>query len=139
MPLRLTFRCRTEQIVRASQQVIEWRGKPRSIRCDNGPEYISHKLDAWADKQAVKLEFIQPVKPQQNAYVERFNRIVRYDRLNHFIFLEIEEVQTEATKWMWTYNNERHNMAIGGITPRQKLSRAMARDNLKSKTRKILL
>ena len=126
LAIEVDFSLPTERVVRTLQQVIEWRGKPKSIRCDNGPEYISHKLDAWAEKQAIKLEFIQPGKPQQNAYVERFNRTVRYDWLNQFIFSEIEEVQTEATKWMWTYNNERPNMAIGGITPRQKLSHAMA-------------
>ena len=124
--IEIDFSLPTERVIRTLQQVIEWRGKPKAIRCDNGPEYISHKLQAWADKQTIKLEFIQPGKPQQNAYVERFNRTVRYDWLNQFIFTEIEAVQAEATKWMWTYNNERPNMAIGGMTPRQKLSHAMA-------------
>lgn len=60
--------------------------------------------------------------PQQNAYVERYNRTVRYDWLNQYIFTTIEEVQKNATNWLWTYNNERPNMAIGGITPKQKLA-----------------
>ena len=124
--IEVDFSLPTERVIRTLQQVMEWRGKPKTIRCDNGPEYISHKLHAWADKHKIALEFIQPGKPQQNAYVERFNRTVRHDWLNQFIFTEIEEVQTEATKWMWTYNNERPNMALGGITPRQKLSHAMA-------------
>ncbi len=89
-----------------------------------GPEYISNKLKSWAEKEKVRLEYIQPGNPQQNAYVERFNRTVRYDWLSHYIFESIQEVQDYATKWLWTYNNERPNMGIGGITPMQKLRRA---------------
>ncbi len=92
------------------------------IRCDNGPEYISDRLKAWSKKHNIQLKFIQPGNPQQNAYVERFNRIVRYDLLNQYIFKEIEDVQIATTKWLWTYNNERPNMALGGITPNQKLT-----------------
>ena len=101
-------------------QIIEWRGKPCSIRCDNGPEYISGKLGAWAAKHDIELNFIQPGNPQQNAYIERYNRTVRYDWLSHYLFESIEEVQNYATEWMWSYNHERPNMALGGITPKQK-------------------
>ena len=68
--------------------------------------------------------FIQPGNPQQNAYVERFNRTVRYDWLGHHLFESIEEVQHRATNWLWTYNHERPNMGLGGITPIQKLALA---------------
>jgi putative transposase len=61
--------------------VIEWRGKPQAIRSDNGPEYISSKLLLWAEKHGIRLEHIQPGNPQQNAYVERYNRTVSYDWL----------------------------------------------------------
>jgi putative transposase len=118
----IDFSLPTERVIRALDQIIEWRGKPRAIRSDNGPEYISHKLAAWAEKYGITLLFIQPGNPQQNAYVERYNRTVRYDWLNQYIFTTIEEVQNAATKWLWTYNNERPNMAIGGITPKQKLA-----------------
>jgi len=114
------------RVIRALDRVIEWRGKPAEIRCDNGPEYISDLLKHWAERHNVVLKFIQPGNPQQNAYVERFNRTVRYDWLNQSIFSSIEEVQDAATKWLWTYNNERPNMAIGGITPAQRLALAQA-------------
>ena len=65
---------------------------------------------------------IQPGKPQQNAYVERYNRTVRYDWLAQNICDEPEEDQSDATRWLWVYNNERPNMAIGGIPPKQKLN-----------------
>ncbi len=106
----------------ALEQIIEWRGKPKAIRCDNGPEYISGALIAWAKKRKIDIRYIQPGNPQQNAYVERYNRTVRYDWLNQYLFESIAEVQDYATHWLWTYNNERPNMAIGGITPAQKLA-----------------
>ena len=94
------------------------------IRCDNGPEYISGALLAWAETRGIRIEHIQPGKPQQNAYVERYNRTVRYDWLAQYLFDSISEVQESATRWLWTYNHERPNMALGGITPMQKLKLA---------------
>ena len=87
-----------------------------------GPEYISELLKNWAEERGIQLEFIQPGKPQQNAYIERYNRTVRYDWLAQFLFDSIEEVQEYATRWLWTYNHERPNMGLGGITPIQKLA-----------------
>ena len=94
------------------------------IRSDNGPEYISAVTAEWAAKRGIRLEFIQPGCPQQNAYVERYNRTVRYEWLAQYLFDSIEEVQEFATKWLWTYNHERPNMALGGITPKQRLALA---------------
>lgn len=112
------------RVIRALDQIIEWRGRPNAIRCDNGPEYISSALQEWASKRSIRIDYIQPGKPQQNAYVERYNRTVRYDWLSQTMFESIEEVQDAATRWLWTYNNERPNMALGGITPMQKLAMA---------------
>lgn len=113
-----------ERVMRALDQIIEWRGKPVALRCDNGPEYVSQALQDWAKTRGIRLAFIQPGKPQQNAYIERFNRTVRYDWLAQHLFESIEEVQDAATQWLWTYNNERPNMALGGITPSQRLAQA---------------
>ena len=122
--IEVDFSLPAERVIRSLDQIIEWRGKPKAIRCDNGPEYISSKLQAWAKMNSIELNYIQPGNPQQNAYVERYNRTVRYDWLNQYLFDCIEEVQDFATKWLWIYNNERPNMAIGGITPMQKLRTA---------------
>jgi len=92
------------------------------LRCDNGPEYISAALSTWALKHGIRIEHIQPGKPQQNAYVESYDRTVRYDWLAQYLFESIAQVQEFATRWLWTYNNERPNMALGGITPKQKLA-----------------
>lgn len=116
----------SERVIRALEQIIEWRGKPKTLRCDNGPEYISHKVREWAQKQNITLAFIQPGNPQQNAYVERYNCTVRHEWLEMHEFHSIEHAQEEVTKWLWTYNNERPNMAIGGITPAMKMKLAVA-------------
>jgi putative transposase len=109
----------------------------QAIRVDNGPEYVSGKLIEWAEKRNVRLEYIQPGKPQQRAYIARYNRTVRRSHrycvstagqrdewLSQFIFETIEEAQEQATEWLWTYNTERPNMGIGGITPAMKLKTA---------------
>lgn len=119
------------RVIRVLEQIIEWRGKPKRIRCDNGPEYISSTLRQWAEKRDIKLVHIQPGKPQQNAYVERYNRTVRHEWLDMHEFDTIEDAQYTATKWLWTYNNERPNMAINGMTPAMKLAEAI---NLKHST-----
>ncbi len=121
----------SERVTRTLDQIIEWRGKPRKIRCDNGPENISGTLRCWAEKRGIQLEYIQPGKPQQNAYIERYNRTVRHEWLEMNQFATIEEAQLTATQWLWIYNNERPSMALGGITPAMKLAEAF---KLKSST-----
>jgi putative transposase len=79
---------------------------------------------AWASRCGIQIDFIQPGKPPQNAYIERYNRTVRYDWLAHYLFDSLEEVQDYATRWLWTYHHERPNMAIGGMTLKQKLALA---------------
>lgn len=110
------------RVVRCLEQVLEWRGKPTFIRVDNGPEYISATLQLWAQKHGIEIKYIQPGKPTQNAYIERYNRTVRQEWLGQYIFETIQQVQQYATNWLWTYNNERPHMGLGGITPAMKLS-----------------
>ena len=97
---------------------------PGEIRCDNGPEYVSGIFQSRAEKGGIRIRYIQPVKPRQNGYAERYNRTVRYDWLNQYLLESLEEIREFATAWLWTCNNERPNMGIGGITPAMKLKRA---------------
>jgi putative transposase len=112
------------RVIRSLEQVIEWRGKPAAIRCDNGPEYISNELITWANQHQITILYIQPGKPTQNAYVERFNRTARHEWLDLHMFESVEQAQDLATNWLWLYNNERPNMAIGGVPPKQLLRAA---------------
>ena len=122
--IEIDFSLPAERVVRALNQIIEWRGAPEKIRVDNGPEYVSGTLMEWAEDRGIALAYIQPGKPQQNPYVERYNRTVRHEWLDLYIFESIEEVQKIATEWLWSYNNERPNMGNGGMTPAQKLRMA---------------
>lgn len=122
--IEVDFSLPAERVIRSLDNIIEWRGKPKTIRVDNGPEYISSKLLEWAEERDIALAHIQPGQPQQNAYIERYNRTVRHEWLDQYIITSIEEAQHFATQWLWTYNNDRPNMGIGGITPAQKLKMA---------------
>lgn len=115
----IDFSLPAQRVTRALNQLIEWRGKPAIIRSDNGPEYISHHFKLWAEQRGILLWYTQPGNPQQNAYIERFNRTMRYELLNQHLFTSLEHLQNEATEWLWCYNHNRPHMALGGKTPNQ--------------------
>ena len=78
----------------------------------------------WTNKHQITLLYIQPGKPTQNAYIDRFNRTVRHEWLDMHLVESVEHAQSLATAWLWTYNNERPNTAIGGVPPLQLLQAA---------------
>ena len=84
---------------------------------DNGPEFISSTLADWSEEHAIDLEFIQPGKPTQNSYVERFNRTYRDEVLNMYVFKTLSEVRAITEEWMDQYNEERPHDALGDHTP----------------------
>jgi len=100
--IEVDFSLPSERVIRSLMQIISWRGKPQVIRCadlgfcHNGPENISSMIQRWALECDIRFEYIQPGKPQQNAYVERFNRTVRYEWLSQYYWSSIEEVQDFA-------------------------------------------
>ena len=102
--IEVDFSLPAERVIRSLDRIIEWRGKPGTIGVDNGPEYISEKLMKWAEKHGVTIQHIQPCQPQQNAYIERYNRTVRHEWLDQHIIENIKEAQDFATQWLWTYN-----------------------------------
>lgn len=122
--IEVDFSLPSERVIRTLNQIIAWRGKPQVIRSDNGPEYISLQIQDWAKRMSIKLDYIQPGNPQQNAYVEPFNWTLRYEWLSPYCWSNLQEVQMYATQWMWKYNHDRPHMALGGITPKQRLAMA---------------
>jgi putative transposase len=116
--IKVDFSLPSERIIRALDQIIEWRGQPAVIRSDNGPENISGLIQAWAGRRGIRLQYIQPGNPQQNAYVERFNRTVRCEWLSQYLWEDLDEVRCYATQWMYNYNHHRPHMALGGFTPK---------------------
>ena len=119
--IEVDFSLPAARVIRSLEQIIESRGKPAALRCDNGPEYISAALVEWATKNKITLIYIQPGKPTLNAYIERFNRTARHEWLDLHLFESLDHAQILATQWTWEYNNERPHTAIGGVPPRQLL------------------
>lgn len=111
-----------KRVIQSLERLVEWRGKPQAIRCDNAPEYISQALRDWAQTSDIELKYIQPGKPTQNAYIERFNRTVRQECLDLYLLDSVEQAQNLTTQWLWVYNNERAHFALGGIPPRAKVA-----------------
>lgn len=97
--------------------ILQWRGCPAYIRCDNGPEFISHKLEEWADEQSIELRFIQPGKPSQNGLVERLNKTLRTECLNLEWFPSLEVLNEKIQEWSVIYNTIRPHSSIGYQTP----------------------
>jgi putative transposase len=93
------------------------RGYPSRLRLDNGPENVSHEMTRWAQEHQVHIHYIQPGKPAQNAYIERFNRTYREEVLSMHLFKNIEEVQAITDDWLQEYNTERPHQSLGNLTP----------------------
>lgn len=107
----------SQRIIATLNRLVEWHGKPRTLRMDNGPEFLSHTLQRWAQKQAIFLQYIQPGKPTQNAYIERFNRSYRTEVLDPHLFSTIQEVQEVTEQWIYRYNYQRTHEALRNVPP----------------------
>ena len=105
------------RVARFLDQLIETRGKPESITCDNGTEYTSKAMFFWSKENQVKLNFIQPGKPTQNAFVESLNGKFRDTCLNQHWFRTIEEARYEIDQWRAHYNHERPHRSLNYMTP----------------------
>jgi len=87
-----------------------------------GPDFISEALARWARRHGVELRVIQPGKPMQNGYVERFNRTYREEVLNCYVFETLGEVRRMTDEWLVRYNEHRRHESLGNLSPRQYLT-----------------
>jgi len=110
------------RVVRALDRAAAWRGYPKKLRVDNGPELTSVRLADWADDNDVELEFTEPGRPMQNGFVERFNRTYRTEVLDLYIFKKLKEVQEITDNWVIEYNEERPHESLGNLTPKEYLT-----------------
>lgn len=97
--------------------LAQTRSLPEVIVCDNGPEFTSLTVDQWADRHGVRLSFIQPGKPQQNAFVESFNGKLREECLNEELFYDLADAQVKIEAWRTDYNEHRPHRSLGQRTP----------------------
>ncbi len=105
------------RLTRTLDRIKEWRGVPSAIRCDNGPELVSRQFVQWCEENDVEIRYIQPGKPNQNAYIERFNRTYREEVLSSYLFNDLDEVRQITWEWLISYNEERPHDALGGMPP----------------------
>jgi putative transposase len=103
-----------EWVIRVLEQVVAWRGRPQVLRLDNGPELLAERFVAWCVEQAIELRSIQPGKPDQNAFIERFNRT---EVLNAYVFESLDQVREITSAWLQSYNEERPHDALAGLPP----------------------
>ena len=106
-----------EQVVEAVSRITAVRGAPRSIRVDNGPEFVSKALDRWAYENGVTLDFSRPGKPTDNAVIESFNGRLRDECLNAHWFLSLADARAKIEAWRRDYNESRPHTSLGWMTP----------------------
>jgi putative transposase len=109
----------TLRVIRCLTEIGNKRGLPKMIRVDNGPEFISAKLDMWCKENKIQLIFIQPGEPTQNAFIERLNGTFRRDILNAYVFKSINEIREITNEWMYDYNNNIPHTSLKNKTPKE--------------------
>jgi putative transposase len=105
------------------------------MRCDNGPEFLSGEFVSWAEANGMKIQYIQPGKPNQNAYIERFNRTYREEVLSLYLFRNLEEVKERTYWWMIGYNEERPHDSLADMTPAEYMEQYAENSNLELSTK----
>ncbi len=105
------------RVIRVLNKLLVTRGKPEMIRVDNGPEFISDKMDKWCKGNKIQLVFIQPGRPMQNGFIERLNGSIRNELLNAYVFRTINEVRQQVDEWVDDYNYHRPHDALKNKTP----------------------
>ncbi len=108
-----------QRVVRVLERLAQNRKLPEVLVMDNGPEFTGKALDAWAYERGVKLQFIQPGKPVQNAYVESFNGKFRDECLNENWFISLQDARDQIETWRQDYNQSRPHSSLGNMTPEE--------------------
>ena len=116
----------SRRVVQLLGQLVALHGVPTMLRCDNGPELIAAALTTWCETHGIVLHHIEPGKPNQNAFIERFNKTYRTEVLDAWVFTSLAEVRQVTEEWLEMYNTERPHGSLGGVPPRPYLPRPIA-------------
>lgn len=115
IPIGLSLPSR--RVTRALDELVAVHGCPAAIRVDNGPEFTAQAFVDWCTEHGVAIHYIQPGKPDQNAYIERFNRSYRTEVLNAHLFESLTELRAMTVTWLRIYNGERPHDSLGRVPP----------------------
>ncbi len=106
-----------KRLIRVFERLKSERGLPETLRVDNGPEFLSGDFVAWAEENGMTIRYIEPGQPNQNAYVERFNRTYREEFLSLYMFRNLNEVREATHRWRTDYNESRPHDSLRDLTP----------------------
>ncbi len=107
----------SKRLIRVFERLKLERGLPDTLRVDNGPEFLSGAFVAWAESNGLTIQYIQPGEPNQNAYIERFNRTYRNELLDLYLFRNLAEVRDATYWWIIEYNEQRQHDSLSDLTP----------------------
>ena len=124
----------SKRIIITLEKVIAQRGAPDSIRSDNGPEFTSKDFQLWCEGNKIANQFIQPGKPMQNGYIERFNRLYREAVLDAFLFFDLDQVRQLTEEWIDEYNHRRPHEGLQNMTPIERKNVLMKKEETKEMT-----
>ncbi|MFK7756872.1 MAG: IS3 family transposase [Flavobacteriales bacterium] len=117
LAIRSSISFPAQRVVRVLEELEEHIGLPKKIRVDNGPEFISNHFSDWCKSKAISIHYIQPGKPMQNGYIERFNRLFREDVLDAYWFEDLEQLRVISDKWRDDYNQNHPHKSLKMMSP----------------------
>lgn len=115
--IKAAFSIPATKVTSALDAIALKRGYPENIRIDNGPEFISSHFKNWAKSKGITLNYIQPGKPAQNAFIERFNKTYREDVIDAYMFIDLEHMQQITNEWIKGYNTDRPHQSLDNLSP----------------------